>query len=210
MLSVGFLEKAVDGYVVHEWVEHQGHLWAYHQRAKKGAKARWDKMAGESPPGPAPPRASSNASSMLEASVKQCAILPTSPTHTPAGDAGGGEWAAGLRRATLEAFGQWSQVSRGHGLREENNEHRPPLELIDTANQEPPITRGREVIPRGSLVPLAAEYAKRDRKEFKGIRYACKIVSEMLEKWSREGMPGQSGSNGARPSAPFKPQTVKT
>lgn len=66
LVNVGFLVEIKNGWRVHEWKDHEGHLTAYHIRAKKGAKARWAKLAGD-------------ASSKLEANDKQCPI-PTKPT----------------------------------------------------------------------------------------------------------------------------------
>lgn len=43
--KMGFLETTEDGYQVHDWEEHQGHLERYHQAAIAGAKARWAKRA---------------------------------------------------------------------------------------------------------------------------------------------------------------------
>lgn len=40
----GFLESVEGGFQIHDWEEHQGHLQAFHERAKLGAKARWDKI----------------------------------------------------------------------------------------------------------------------------------------------------------------------
>lgn len=50
MLKEGtrFLEQEEDGtYVLHDWLEYQGHLAAYKIRGKKAAMARWSKLAGE-------------------------------------------------------------------------------------------------------------------------------------------------------------------
>ena len=47
MLTVGFLHQEENGYVVHEWKDHEGHLISYIVRAKKAAKARWDRVNGE-------------------------------------------------------------------------------------------------------------------------------------------------------------------
>lgn len=68
MVKVGFLEAEVDGFLVHEWVDHSGHLRVFKERAKAGAKARWEQI--------------SNASSNAKSGVKQCPIpaLPTKPT----------------------------------------------------------------------------------------------------------------------------------
>ena len=41
----GFLEQVDGGFQIHDWVEHQGHLKAFHERAVYAAKSRWDKIA---------------------------------------------------------------------------------------------------------------------------------------------------------------------
>lgn len=41
MVTVGFLEKIENGFRVHGWDEHEGHLAAFHERAKKAAMKRW-------------------------------------------------------------------------------------------------------------------------------------------------------------------------
>jgi hypothetical protein len=45
MVEAGFLEKLENGYAVHDWEEHCGHLAAYKKRAKTAAKKRWKKHA---------------------------------------------------------------------------------------------------------------------------------------------------------------------
>jgi hypothetical protein len=58
-----FLERESDGtYVVHDWLEHQGHLAAFHDRAKNAAKIRWQRI--RDPDG-------SNASGMPQACLEQ-------------------------------------------------------------------------------------------------------------------------------------------
>lgn len=44
LLDVGFLERTPQGIAVHGWVERQGHIVAYHERAKHAAEARWSKL----------------------------------------------------------------------------------------------------------------------------------------------------------------------
>ncbi len=41
MIKVGFIERTGEGFQVHDWDEHEGHLISYHYRAKEAAKARW-------------------------------------------------------------------------------------------------------------------------------------------------------------------------
>lgn len=44
LLDVGFLERTAAGIVVHGWVERQGHIVAYHERAVNAANKRWAKL----------------------------------------------------------------------------------------------------------------------------------------------------------------------
>src|SRR5689334_3246140 len=39
------LEKIENGYQIHDWLEHAGHLWAFKTRAKTAAKKRWKRYA---------------------------------------------------------------------------------------------------------------------------------------------------------------------
>lgn len=63
MLKTGFLETDGDGYKIHAWKEHQGHIVNFHKRAKTAAKARWEQRAGD---------ATSIATSNAKSKVKQC------------------------------------------------------------------------------------------------------------------------------------------
>lgn len=45
MLRVGLLERRDDGYLVHDWLDHAGHLVAFKKRAKSAAKKRWRSIA---------------------------------------------------------------------------------------------------------------------------------------------------------------------
>jgi hypothetical protein len=49
--KMGFLEKTADGFKVHDWEEHQGHLEVYHQRAKTAAYVRHHARDGPSATG---------------------------------------------------------------------------------------------------------------------------------------------------------------
>ena len=40
-LRLGFLHEEKDGFRVHDWKEHEGHLILYRKRARKAANARW-------------------------------------------------------------------------------------------------------------------------------------------------------------------------
>ena len=41
MITVGFLERCQDGYVVKGWEEHEGHIVYFHERAVQAANKRW-------------------------------------------------------------------------------------------------------------------------------------------------------------------------
>ena len=45
MIKVKFLDKNGDSYVVHDWLDHAGHLAAFKKRAILAAKKRWSKYA---------------------------------------------------------------------------------------------------------------------------------------------------------------------
>lgn len=85
LVDVQYLRKIDGGYECHEWDEYQGHIYAYHIRARKGAKAKHAIMRGDDNP------ASSSASSSHEASVKQCHDSPVhvSSEHPPKAPHGG-------------------------------------------------------------------------------------------------------------------------
>lgn len=49
MLKVGLLDQRDNGYLVHDWMDHAGHLVAFKKRAKSAAKKRWRKLATSIP-----------------------------------------------------------------------------------------------------------------------------------------------------------------
>lgn len=57
MLKVGFLSKTGNDYEIKDWLEHEGHLKMFHDRAKIAAKERWK---------------ISNATSIAKREHKQC------------------------------------------------------------------------------------------------------------------------------------------
>lgn len=95
-----------------------------------------------------------------------------------------------VRSASLQAFEQWSFVSRGHGLNETANEHGPIFQLIDRLAAKPPIPLANGVVGQQTLIPRAAECLKIDRENFKSVKYAVGCVENKLDDWSREGVPG--------------------
>lgn len=45
MVKIGLLDEIQNGYAVHDWLEHAGHLVVFKKRAKSAAKKRWKKYA---------------------------------------------------------------------------------------------------------------------------------------------------------------------
>ena len=41
LLKVGFLEEKGQKFFVHDWKEHQGHIWAIRERNRKASNAKW-------------------------------------------------------------------------------------------------------------------------------------------------------------------------
>lgn len=75
LVQVGFLDRLSDGWQVHDWPEHEGHIFASHLKAQKAAKARWGRIR-------APTDAPSTAPSNAQASVEQCPV-PYRTVPTP-------------------------------------------------------------------------------------------------------------------------------
>ena len=73
-VKVNFLHPTEDGFQVHEWKEHQGHLGVFKERASAAAKARWEKYRREEHPNNASSIAPSNASSIAQAEAKHCSL----------------------------------------------------------------------------------------------------------------------------------------
>ena len=77
LLKVGFvLHDAKVGYFIKDWIEHEGHLLVYRERAKVANKAKWDKFRLDS--------ASSNASRTPKEVVKdsQCSTVQYSTVQS--------------------------------------------------------------------------------------------------------------------------------
>lgn len=72
----GFLEETEDGFRVHDWEEHQGHLEVYHDRATAASRARWEKARAET-------KKTRGAPGMLQARVKHSSSNASS--NAPAG-----------------------------------------------------------------------------------------------------------------------------
>lgn len=86
LIDVGFLDKleGSKGFVCHDWLDHQGHLAAFKERAERGAKARWDKARKLK-------RVPSNAKDEPKQCLEQCPVpirtvpsLPVTTTTAPA------------------------------------------------------------------------------------------------------------------------------
>lgn len=84
MIEFGFLERLDDGkgFACHDWLDHQGHLAAFKERAERGAKARWDKARKLK-------RVPSNAKDEPKQCLEQCPVptvpsLPVTTTTAPA------------------------------------------------------------------------------------------------------------------------------
>lgn len=73
LCTLGWLHQDQDGYRVHDWADHQGHLPALQERAKKGAAARWGKINDASS------NAYSNAPSIAKQSSYPSPSLPSPP-----------------------------------------------------------------------------------------------------------------------------------
>lgn len=72
MVKVGFLDKAPEGYAIHNWEQRQGHLNAMKLHAKHMAKTRWDKYRNS--------HADSNATSIADSNAPS---IPSSITSLP-------------------------------------------------------------------------------------------------------------------------------
>lgn len=62
LVKLFFVDKIEDGYAVHHWFRHAGHLSVFKKRAKSAAKARWKRYA------------TSNATSIAKTRSKQCSL----------------------------------------------------------------------------------------------------------------------------------------
>lgn len=108
MLDVGFLGRDDQGFYVHEWTAHEGHLEAFKVRSKKANDARWE----------AARRAKMVVSSMDATSIPQAShkdsplpTKPTQPTKDPPSPKGVKvDIPDSLRtKAFEESWGRWQQ-----------------------------------------------------------------------------------------------------
>jgi hypothetical protein len=44
LVKVGFLKNQPEGYLIHDWKDHEGHIVAFTKRAKHANKIRWEKL----------------------------------------------------------------------------------------------------------------------------------------------------------------------
>lgn len=84
-LKAGFLVPIDDGFAIHDWLDHSGHLSAFKKRGRTNARIRWDNPGGN---------ATGNATSIppviqTDASGNAPALL-TKPTNQPPGKNGCG------------------------------------------------------------------------------------------------------------------------
>lgn len=47
LLRLGFIERSENGYKIHKWLEHEGHVKALSERGKAAASARWQKYRSD-------------------------------------------------------------------------------------------------------------------------------------------------------------------
>lgn len=89
-----FLHKEKDGYRIHDWEQHQGHIEALRQRAQNAANVRWDREKAKARG--RPPDATSNARSIAPSLPNQ--IHPPNPPQAGGGRGPGGASANGKHR----------------------------------------------------------------------------------------------------------------
>lgn len=123
--------------------------------------------------------------------------------HTPASVKGESPVTETHRQAAYAAFDHWSQIDRNEPLDALKDEHRPISRMLEVVAQCPPIVRGGEQVARHLLVPQVVLWLEKNRKPFKGIRYATQVVENALDEWGRKGVPGADRSSStSRPAAP--------
>lgn len=69
LVKTGFLSHSEEGFYIHDWNEHQGHIWAFQEKGRALARARWDAASN----------AVRNASSIA---VRNALTIPTKPNQT--------------------------------------------------------------------------------------------------------------------------------
>lgn len=75
LLDVGILLDCDDSnYQIHDWDDHQGHIEAFHERAKTAARARWNKMKTHI--NDATSNATSNATSITKHATSNAPTIP--------------------------------------------------------------------------------------------------------------------------------------
>jgi hypothetical protein len=69
LLKIKFIDKIKNGYRIHDWLDHAGHLVAFKKRAKTAANKRWDALA------------TSNAISTPQSKITNTPNHPNQPSH---------------------------------------------------------------------------------------------------------------------------------
>lgn len=85
LCKVGYLHRDPDGFRLHDWSEHQGHIGALKARAKAAADVRWGKIRGNAPgnaPRNAPRKAKLVRKQSSYPSVPSKPPIPTEPSGT--------------------------------------------------------------------------------------------------------------------------------
>ncbi len=90
LVDLGFMEKLEQGYQVHDWPDHSGHLGVFKVRAKKAATARWGPLVNTSEaikhclddPSSNAKEADKQSLNSIKHDVKQCPILTSSTSST--------------------------------------------------------------------------------------------------------------------------------
>ena len=71
LIKVELLEKIENGFRVHDWTKHEGHLKSFKERASKAAQIRWKKI-----------KCSKHATSMLEPCLTNAPAVPNQTVPT--------------------------------------------------------------------------------------------------------------------------------
>lgn len=66
LIKCGFIAPKKDGFLVHDWSEHNGHLAAFRERGRIAAEARWKKRRNTDKPASEPKKPSSSPASKKE------------------------------------------------------------------------------------------------------------------------------------------------
>jgi hypothetical protein len=133
--------KLVDGtYVVPNWVRRQGHLQAFEERARNGARKRWDRAGGN-----ATDDACSNATSNATSNAP---ALPALPAYQQPADAG--DFPEILRTEKFaEAWAEWEKYKREKRQKITPTARQLQLSKLASYGHDAAITSLRESISNG-------------------------------------------------------------